>query len=163
MWKTINEVRIPDIRAFVRNAVATSDRDIHIGTDSLQAGRATRFVTVLVLLLPGKGGRVAYKRTVVPRIGSLRERLLREVYHSVALGLEITDLLPAASDLTLHVDANPVLKHRSSRYVHELVGMVVGQGFKALVKPESWAATHTADRIARTLGRNANLAGTETV
>ena len=152
MWRTINEVRIPDIREFVRTTVAAGKRDVHIGTDSLQAGRATRFVTVLVLLLPGKGGRVAYRRVVVPRIRSLRERLLREVYHSVALGLEINDMLPEASELTLHVDANPVIKHRSSRYIHELVGMVVGQGFKALVKPESWAATHTADRIARTVG-----------
>jgi hypothetical protein len=149
MWRTINEVAIPDIRKFVRNTVATSKRDIHIGTDSLQAGKITRFVTVLVLLLPGKGGRVAYRRVVVPRITSLRERLLREVYHSVSLGLELNDLLPSASDLTLHVDANPIPKFRSSRYVHELVGMVVGQGFKAVVKPESWAATHTADRIAR--------------
>jgi predicted RNase H-related nuclease YkuK (DUF458 family) len=96
---------------------------------------------------------VAYRRRVVPRIRSLRERLLREVWYSVTLGLELNEMVPDSSELTLHVDANPVQTHRSSRYVQELVGMVVGQGFKAVVKPQSWAATHAADRIARLPGR----------
>lgn len=153
MWKTLNEVKIPDLHQWVRETLATGDRLIHIGTDSLQAGRSTRFVTVLVLLQQGKGGRVAYRRRVVPRIRSLRERLLREVWYSVTLGLDLNALVPDSSELTLHVDANPVQAHRSSRYVQELVGMVVGQGFKAVVKPQSWAATHAADRIARLPGR----------
>jgi hypothetical protein len=34
-------------------------------------------------------------------------------------------------------------------HVQELVGLVVSQGFRAQVKPESWAATHAADRLVR--------------
>ena len=52
-------------------------------------------------------------------------------------------------DLTVHIDANPVVAHKSSAYVQELVGLVVGQGFKALIKPESWAASHAADHAIR--------------
>jgi hypothetical protein len=54
--------------------------------------------------------------------------------------------------LTVHIDANPVVAHKSSAYVQELVGLVVGQGFKALIKPESWAASHAADHVVRTYG-----------
>jgi predicted RNase H-related nuclease YkuK (DUF458 family) len=32
------------------------------------------------------------------------------------------------------------------------VGLVVGQGFKALIKPESWAASHAADHVVRKAG-----------
>jgi Ribonuclease H-like len=46
-----------------------------------------------------------------------------------------------------------VVKHKSSAYVQELVGLVVGQGFKALIKPEAWAATHAADHVVRTHGK----------
>ena len=110
-------------------------------------GRFTQFVTVVVVLTPHKGGRVAYRRETSPRITSLRERLLKEVWKSVELGLQLSPIV--AGDLTVHVDANPVVSHRSSAYVQELVGLVVGQGFKALIKPDSWAASHAADHVVR--------------
>jgi predicted RNase H-related nuclease YkuK (DUF458 family) len=157
-WKTITEKPIPDIRDFVSSAVREGERLVHIGTDSLQGRRYTQFVTVLVILEPGNGGRVAYQRQLMPRITSLRERLLKEVWLSVTLALEINDVLPAQAGLTVHIDANPVATHRSSQYVQELVGMVVGQGFKAAIKPEAWAATHTADYVVRALGRASRVA-----
>ena len=150
MWKTLGEDRIPDILEFVRNA-SRDGQAVHVGTDSLQAGRSTQFVTVVVILTPRKGGRVAYQREVVPRITSLRERLLKEVWRSVDLGLQFTPIVNG--ELTVHIDANPVVAHKSSAYVQELVGLVVGQGFKALIKPESWAASHTADHVVRTRGK----------
>ena len=148
MWKTLRDEPIPSIRDFVRDA-ARNNQLVHIGTDSLQSGRKTHFVTVVVVLTPRRGGRVAYVREVVRRIDSLRERLLGEVWRSVSLGLELTPVVPG--DLTVHIDANPVVTYRSSAHVQELVGLVVGQGFKAAIKPESWAATHCADRVARGL------------
>ena len=150
MWKTLNDVRIPDILQFVRDA-SRAGQAVHIGTDSLQTGRLTQFVTVVVILTPRKGGRVAYRRAVVPRITSLRERLLKEVLKSVDLGLQFSPIVKG--DLTVHIDANPVVAHKSSAYVQELVGLVVGQGFKALIKPESWAASHAADHVVRTQGK----------
>ena len=149
MWKTLTEVKVPDILEFVREA-SRDGQAVHVGTDSLQTGQLTQFVTVVVILTPGKGGRVAYEREVVPRIHSLRERLLKEVFRSVDLGLEFSPIV--LGDLTVHIDANPVVQHKSSAYVQELVGLVVGQGFKALIKPHSWAASHAADHVVRILG-----------
>ena len=93
---------------------------------------------------------MAYRREVLPRITSLRERLLKEVWKSVDLGLQFSPIVKG--DLTVHIDANPVVAHKSSAYVQELVGLVVGQGFRALIKPESWAASHAADHVVRRLG-----------
>ena len=150
MWKTLTEIRIADILQFVAEA-SRAGQAVHIGTDSLQTRRFTQFVTVVVILTPQKGGRVAYRREAVPRIASLRERLLTEVWKSVDLGLRCSPLVKG--DLTVHIDANPVVKHKSSAYVQELVGLVVGQGFKALIKPRSWAASCCADHIVRCRGK----------
>ena len=146
MWKTLNEVKILDILQFVCDATKDGQA-VHVGTDSLQTGRLTQFVTVVVILTPRKGGRVAYRKETVPRITSLRERLLKEVWKSVDLGLHFSPIVKG--ELTVHIDANPVVAHKSSAYVQELVGLVVGQGFKALIKPESWAASHAADHVVR--------------
>jgi predicted RNase H-related nuclease YkuK (DUF458 family) len=149
MWKTLGEVKIPDIVQFVQDA-SRDGQSVHVGSDSRQTGRVTQFVTVVVVLTPHKGGRVAYRRKVVSRIQSLRERLLKEVWLSVELGLQFAPRIEG--ELAVHIDANPVVKHRSSAYVQELVGLVVGQGFRALIKPESWAASHAADHVVRMVG-----------
>jgi hypothetical protein len=143
-WRTLKDEPIADLRAFV-GAAARAGQAVHIGTDSQQAGYYTSFVTVLAILTPGKGGRAGYVRDRVPRITSLRERLLREVWRSVELALSLDDLV--SGELTVHIDANPLATSRSSVHVQELVGLVVGQGFRARIKPESWAATHAADRV----------------
>jgi predicted RNase H-related nuclease YkuK (DUF458 family) len=152
-WRTIKGERIASLHDFVRQATCDGDRKLEIGTDSLQRTRNTQFVTVVAILNPGRGGRAIYRREVVPRIRSLRERLLREVWLSVGLGLELNDIIPATNELTIHIDANPVVTHRSSRYIQELVGMVVSQGFQAEVKPDAWVATHAADYVVRSLAR----------
>jgi len=149
-WKTLSGEQIPDIAEFIKKASADG-QEVHIGTDSLQTGRYTQFVTVVAVLNPPKGGRAAYTREIVPRISSLRERLLREVWKSVELGMAVAG--ECNGDLTIHVDANPSEKYMSSKYVQELVGLVVGQGFKALIKPESWCATHAADWTVRNLNK----------
>lgn len=147
-WKTLTGDKIEDIQEWIKSETRNG-QILHIGTDSLQTGRYTQFVTVVVILNPPKGGRVAYMREVQPRIDSLRERLNKEVWKSIEIAMNVSDTI----DLTVHIDANPDKRYKSSRYVEELVGLVVGQGFKALWKPDSWAATHAADHIVRIKGK----------
>jgi uncharacterized protein len=146
MWKTLTGRAIGDVVEFVRDN-AKDGQLVHVGTDSMQLRRHTRFVTVVAILTPGRGGRAIYTREVRPRIPSLRERLLREVWLSVELGLRLHPVVPGP--LNVHIDANPIARHRSSAYVQELVGLVVSQGFRAVIKPEAWAASRAADRLVR--------------
>jgi predicted RNase H-related nuclease YkuK (DUF458 family) len=53
MWKTLGEVKIPDILQFVADA-SKEGQAVHIGTDSQQTGRHTQFVTVVVILTRGR-------------------------------------------------------------------------------------------------------------
>jgi len=152
-WRTVSGIDVPSIRDYVADA-CQGGRTVHVGTDSLQTGRTTQFVTVVAVLTPHSGGRAAYTRVIVPRVTSLRERLLKEVWHSVSLGMELNDVV--RGDLTIHIDANPVEKHLSSKYLQELVGLVVGQGFKVQIKPDAWAASHAADHIVRMLNVKAS-------
>ena len=145
-WKTLTGRAVEDVVAFVREN-ARAGQVVHVGSDSLQLARHTRFVTVVAILTPGRGGRALWRRETRRRIVSLRERLLYEVWLSVELALRLSPVVPG--ELSVHIDANPVARHRSSAYVQELVGLVVSQGFRAVIKPESWAASRAADRLVR--------------
>ena len=155
-WKALSGGKIDDLVALVREATK-GGQELHVGCDSLQTGRYTQFVVVVVTHTPGKGGRVAYSREVVPRITSLRERLFREVWQSVQVAMELSPV--AGGPVTIHIDANTDARHMSARYVEELAGLVMGQGFKALVKPESWAASHAADHVVRIKGKLPRMVG----
>ena len=149
MWKTLSGKPIDDIAAFVADA-ARDGHEVHVGTDSLQTSRFTQFVTVACIHKPPKGGRVAYTEDRVPRIKSLRERLFKEVWKSIELALQLEDHV--RGEMTVHIDANPVEQHASSKYVHELVSCVMAQGLGARAKPFAWAASRAADHAVRVVG-----------
>ena len=132
----------------VRSTTA-GQRVIHVGCDSQQHEKVTEFVTVVILLRPGKGGRVLYTKERVLRINSLRERLLTEVMHSVNVGFQLNAVISDDVEMVIHVDANPNLKYKRSKFLPELVGYVMGQGFTCLTKPDSWAAMHVADHVVK--------------
>lgn len=149
VWKTIEGVRVLDLKGTVQELAKDGIKSVHIGSDSQQSGKFTEFVTVVAVLTPGKGGRAFYCREKTDRVTALRERLLREVWMSVDVGLMLNSLIPEGTELTVHVDANPNVKFRSSQYVKELTSMVVSQGFKALLKPDAWCASHAADHVVK--------------
>lgn len=149
IWKTLSGQVVENYIDEIVKATANGQRVIHIGCDSQQHERFTEFVTVIVLLKPNKGGRVFYTREKVDRIKNLRERLLREVELSVTTALKINEVVSDDIEMNVHVDVNPNLEFKSSQYIKELVGYVVGCGFNALTKPNSWAAMHVADHVVK--------------
>jgi predicted RNase H-related nuclease YkuK (DUF458 family) len=151
VWTTM-EGKAADVLDTLRSHMSSTEDgqfEVHVGTDSQQAGNYTEFVAVIVLLNKGKGGRAFYTRERTPRVKSLRERLMKEVWMSLQVGMQLNAVVPETVGLTIHVDANPDVQFRSSDHVKELVGMVAGQGFKTLTKPDSWAATHVADHVVK--------------
>lgn len=145
----MNGVAVESLISEVIKATTKGQRVLHIGCDSQQHELQTEFVTVVVLLNPGKGGRVLYTTEKVNRIESLRERLLTEVSKSIDIAFILNDVISEDIELCVHVDANPNFKFKSSKYLQELVGYVMGQGFTCLTKPDSWAAMNVADHIVK--------------
>lgn len=147
MWKSLSGVPVADVVAAVRELTRDARVVLHIGTDSQEASRHTDYVTVIAALLPGHGGRVFYRHKTTTRTKSLSQRL----FHEAELSLEVAHQIAAAlaCEITVHVDANEDERHRSSNYVQALAGMVVGNGFRVHLKPDSWCATHVADRLVK--------------
>ena len=153
-WRTLSGETVGDIVLSVQALLRHEAHVIHVGTDSQHCGYHTNFVTVIAVVDPGFGGRVFYRRGRQARAPSLAHKLFLEAEES----LEAARLLAReiAHDIVVHVDANEDLRHRSSKYVQALSGMVVGHGFQVRVKPNSWCATHVADYLVK--GKNGGRA-----
>jgi len=153
-WKTLSG-EVIDLRSTIEAELReVPDAEVTIASDSQQRGQHTEYVTVVTLIRPGKGGRVLFNRELIPRVRELRERLWKETWRSTELAMELTETPDIGERMridieSIHIDANVDPKHKSSKYVEELVGLVVGQGFKAVVKPEAWAASHAADHAVK--------------
>jgi predicted RNase H-related nuclease YkuK (DUF458 family) len=162
-WKTLAGEKV-DLRSILESELRAAHADpgmkaeVIIACDSQQVGKDTEYVTVVVVhrtgLVGGKGGRVFFCRERIPRVRELRERLWKEAWRSVELAMELTTTPDIGESYpievsAIHIDANVDPKHKSSKYVEELVGLVMGQGFKAVVKPEAFAASHAADHAVK--------------
>ena len=116
-----------------------------VATD--EAGNTTTETCEIVVLNPGKGGRVFHRRERKKRAKSLAHKLFQEAELSLGVATSLSEAL--AQEIVVHVDANEDIRHKSSNYVQALAGMVVGHGFKVQVKPNSWCATHVADHVVK--------------
>ena len=160
-WRTLGGGDEVDLRSAIESELRDfPDAEVTVASDSQQRGQWTEYVTVVTLIRPGKGGRVIFNRERVPRTVELRERLWKETWRSTELAMELTSSPDVGrwgqriDVAAVHIDANVDPKHRSSKYVEELVGLVVGQGFRAVVKPEAWAASHAADHVVKGKAEN---------
>lgn len=127
-----------------------SQYEIYIGTDSKvkKKDKKVMYATCIVFYKKGKGGKILISKEKKNLPGSLRERLANEVWRSLEISMEMTKILPDIK-VVVHVDVNQSAKYKSGNYCQELVSMVVGQGFKCVVKPEAWAAQSVADKFSK--------------
>ncbi|MCS7307978.1 MAG: hypothetical protein NZ526_05450 [Aquificaceae bacterium] len=136
---------VEEVREFIRRASRKSA--VYVGCDSRQVKNHTLFVSVVVVHIDScRGAKIFWKTEKVPRIRSLRQRLLEEVSRAVYLALEISDVVEDRP-FEVHLDINPNPEHNSSVILKEAIGYVLAQGLKPVVKPNSIAATTVADYI----------------
>lgn len=150
-WMTLHRERVPNLISALSDLIASGERVLHIGTDAQKVDHRVDFVTCVVVLTPGKGGRVFYTRLRKSRteVKSLRQKLFREAWLSVQTAMEIEPHVPDRTPIVVHLDVNPDKRWASSRHINEVVGLVMGQGFEVLYKPDAWAASHTADHVVK--------------
>jgi len=143
---TLKEV-IKEIFEFIKEKPFYSYKLI-IGTDSLNTLDHSDFVTAIIILRVGNGGRYFWRRIKDKNFKNLRERIYREVYLSLEIGQQLLKLLEKNKlynfDLEIHVDVGQNGETRN--LINEVTGIVRGCGFTVKTKPESFAASHVADR-----------------
>lgn len=149
-WKTMDGKPI-DLKEEIETLLKEGERVIHIGTDSQKVDKNIRFATCVVVLKPGKGGRVFYTHEKLDRnhFKGLRKKLFEEAWRSVTVALMLSDTVPEEVEMIVHIDANSNVRWESNQYIQELVGMVVGQGFDYRIKPDSWCASHCCDHLVK--------------
>ena len=146
---TGQEFTLKDICSLIESS---HDYNLYVGTDSQvhkKKRRKVKYVTCIVLHKSNSGGRIFINSAFEPPVQSLQQRLSHEVYRSVQLCFMLQEMLPSNVEIIVDVDLNKNQPHKSANYVHQLVGMVTGQGFKCRAKPDAWAASSVADRYSK--------------
>ena len=128
-----------------------------IGTDS-QNFDYTKVVVVIALHHVGKGGLFFYEIKKVKRISDIRQKLYFETNLSLECAKELIDALERQSavqrvdfkkffNFSIHVDAGE--NGPTQKLIPELVGWIRACGYKAAVKPNSYAASSIADTLSK--------------
>lgn len=121
-----------------------------VGTDS-HTRTDLCFVTAIIVHRLGKGARYYYRRRRQPKMRSLRQKIFYEAAISLTmaerLANSVADSGAAGLNVEIHLDIG---EHGETReLIREVVGMVVGSGFHAEIKPNSYGASKVADRYTK--------------
>ncbi|SQD93182.1 conserved protein of unknown function [Candidatus Bipolaricaulis anaerobius] len=122
--------------------------EVVVGTDSQIYADEVDYVSAIVVHRVGRGGRYFWRREKDERPQSLRERIYREAWLSYETAEELIRALKdrgvSGFQLEIHVDIGR--NGRTRDLVEEVVGMILGVGYRVRTKPEAYAASAVADR-----------------
>ncbi|MFH1759329.1 MAG: ribonuclease H-like YkuK family protein [Patescibacteria group bacterium] len=122
---------------------------IIIGTDSEEIGNLSAdFVTAIVVHRIGNGGRYFWRRAIIGKMHTLRNRIWQEVLTSLDVAKDFLGVAKQFNlphfDFEIHIDVGENGKTRDM--IQELVGVIRANNFEARTKPYSYAASSVADR-----------------
>lgn len=123
-----------------------------IGTDSHAfLNESVVFVTAIIIHRVGKGGRYYFRKQKQYYMASLRQRIYYETFLSLEVASRLTEKLAknGHSDLDIEIHLDVGEKGETREIIKEVVGMVIGSGFHARIKPDSYGATKVADKYTR--------------
>jgi len=148
----------------IEDYLATVEGRIYLGCDSQSFKRYNlkarcyelwaRYAVVLVVHINNSQGCKIFsyqesERVYDAQANKPRLRLMSEVYKTVEAYLEMSVLLEQR-DVEIHLDVNPSQSHASNAVVKQAVGYVKGvTNLDALIKPNAWAGSTTADFVVR--------------
>jgi uncharacterized protein len=138
-----------DIVAFIQ-ADADAKYKLIVGTDS-QIREDVCYVTAIVILKEGKGGRFFYSRVWEPTKLSLKQRIFYETSKSLTVAAKLAEKLAeeglADFNVEIHLDVGE--QGKTKEVIREVIGMVTGSGFDAVIKPDSYGASTVADKYTK--------------
>ena len=144
---------IDEVCAFMDKEKSYTYR-ITIGTDSERLfDNDADFVSAVVVHRVGNGGRDFWRRIKQGPYHTLRDRIIEEVLMSLhfaeTLLRELNDKYPSGGEhpeWTFEVHADVGENGPTKEMIQEVLGMIRAYNFEPRMKPESYAASHVADR-----------------
>ena len=118
-----------------------------VGSDSFPA-EETVFVTAIIIHRKGAGGRYFYRKIRDKKINNIKLRILTEASLSLEIAESLRKMLSENGFSTLPVEVHlDIGKNGATRaLVKEVIRMIVGSGYIAVTKPDSFGASKVADR-----------------
>jgi len=140
---------VDDIRSYIAEDLNYQYKLI-VGSDS-QSREGTCFVTAIILHRVGKGARYYYTKRYDRKITSLRQRIFYETSLSLEMADRLSDYLSRRGQENLKVEIHlDVGTHGETKeLVKDIIGMVMGSGFDAKIKPYACGASKVADRYTK--------------
>ncbi len=123
-----------------------------IGTDSHSfLNDHVIFVTAIIVHRVGKGGRFYFHKQKTRYMESLRQRIYYETFLSLEVATRLTEKLAenGYSDMNVEIHLDVGEKGETREIIKEVVGMVIGSGYDARIKPDSYGAMTVADRFTK--------------
>ena len=156
MWKRFDNQVIDNLEETILTDIAnvsTDDLSFIIGADSQWAKGKVTYTVAIIMLMNGKGGRGYHKTIVTPgrKSVSIKQRLFTETYQAVETAIWLNPILETIGYEVdeIHADLNPNPKYPSAQMVQTCIGYIKGMGFEGKVKPDSWAASCSADKFTK--------------
>ncbi|OCL25777.1 hypothetical protein U472_15770 [Orenia metallireducens] len=122
-----------------------------IGSDSQPSDRII-LVTTIIIYREGKGARFYYiKDELNPQL-TFQQRIYYETGRSLELASKLKDRILEEDficDLDIEVHLDVGRRGKTKQLINEVVGMVVGSGYKAKIKPFAYGASNVADRYTK--------------
>lgn len=149
---TYGKVNLERLKEIVSSFMAENKKaryEIIVGTDSQKVKKDVYdFVSALVVHRVGFGGIYFWKRQVIDRKTSLKERIYQEATMSLETSENFVSFFKlngiSKYDIQIHVDIG---KNGETRdLITEVVGMVRASGYDVKIKPHSYGASKVADK-----------------
>lgn len=132
------------------NTDVKSNYKLIVGTDS-QLREEVCFVTAIIILREGKGGRFYYFKERDQTKFGLRQRIFYETSKSLNVAAKLAEKFAAEGlpDLNIEIHLDVGEQGKTKEIIREVVGMVNGSGFDARIKPDSYGASTVADKYTK--------------
>jgi len=149
---TYGKVDLERLKNIITNFMAQNKKaryEIVVGTDSQKVKKEIHdFVSALIVHRVGFGGIYFWKRQIIERKISLKERIYMEATMSLETSENFINFFKingiSRYNIQIHVDIGHNGETRDM--ITEVVGMVRGSGYDVKIKPDSYGASKVADR-----------------
>lgn len=156
----MNPRKLQEIRDFLATQSETSK--VYIGCDSeaykRKGQKMADYYLVVVVHINGRNGcKIFGDKVTEPDYSTDKKRptfrLMNEVYKASNLYLELAEAI-GEREVEIHLDLNPDKRYASNLVLEQAIGYIKGTcNVIPLVKPDSWVATHVADKMLKVVNK----------
>lgn len=146
-----------DLSQVVKDILEYVSEDLHrtykliVGSDSQAHEGGTCYACAIIIHRQGKGARYYYNRKTEDKVISMRQRIFYEASLSLSLADQLYHCLKehGRDDLKVEIHLDVGIHGDTRELVKDVIGMVVGSGFEAKIKPDACGANKVADKYTK--------------